>query len=295
MKLKTKLIPIIAATSVVATVTPITLTSCGYRYTDVLNTLYQPGVTPYKKTTVYSTTTLQALYTNRVAKNQDVLRDDILYTWSTLLHDDDSKGNINKCIVYDKFNLDLHLYSEEDVVTNSSNQFEPTTQEVVVLNVESHVAGTNKMSDGEKGMYIEEGKIIDHFDFDFDVELHGVQSIVYDGNDDTYKMPKAFDGLHLMSLIFEAAYICIDLNGSYTIQGENVTHEIDHESEYLIGSDGSLSHLSPLYRMFGLTVLALPQYGVDQSKQNAVVAQSFPEIHFASHYLKDVKLVLPTP
>ena len=114
MKLKTKLIPLIAVTGIGTIVAPLSLTSCskGFEPVDLLNTEYKSKVAPHEKATivgVYPDNDVSGFYENKVINNPSILADDILWTWSHLLHDEQSKQILEQIVKYNVFAANLNI------------------------------------------------------------------------------------------------------------------------------------------------------------------------------------------
>lgn len=112
MKLKTKLLPVFGGlTATVAVVTPLA-TSCSewVRYTDMLHE-YTTGVVPYEETQFSDYKDIDELYWERFSKNNDILRDDMLWTISKVVRYDIQHEITLKSIFkkVNKYNFDITI------------------------------------------------------------------------------------------------------------------------------------------------------------------------------------------
>lgn len=274
MKLRTKLIPIFTAASTAAVIAPITLTSCGewIRYTDLLHRQYESWVIPHNAATITDARTVERLYIDKAIKNTDIVRDDILWSLSSLLHDETTSGKISSWIDYSSFDFDITIWPEQ--FYEGGILYTDYCSEI-----EAHVKGEIKQTSSTaliKYLVDKNGTAINSFDFNFNFKIFKLFDIEYVKD----KQKIAFgDCKNVINLSFTDSFAELTTSGSYTI-GTN-TVEVPAEVE-MFNPESYNPSISLHYGWLGASVLGLPQYAADFALDNEA------DFVFVSHYLKNI-------
>lgn len=276
MKLKTKLIPIIASASVAATAAPITLTSCGHRYTDMLYQ-YQTGVKPFMKTTFEDCNAASRTYEYRVKQNPDVIRDDVLFSISSIFNNKTTRAKIDQIVEFTRYDLDFTFYTEKDKIDE--------TMTYVNLVIWLDIAGKGKnLKIGEKN--------VGEFDLSMELVLYHVDSLDlrFETDDDDRKVIRGNDALKDYYLIFMPLSASV---AEITTKGtcEGLSTESKNEYNHHVIFDDSFEEASSVeeYNLFKTSLFTLSF--IDSNIDPTV--RTHDGILFGSHYFKDVTILYP--
>ncbi len=285
MKLKTKLIPIFTAASTAAVIAPLTLTSCGewIRYTDLLNRQYESWVTPHEGMTVHGEKALEQLYTVKAMGNTDIIRDDILWSFSTILHNTQTKALIDQQIKYSEFNFDI-IFTTKTVFDRGE------WKTVYCADLEAHVAGevqdTTASSVVKDTMIDEGGASIKTFDFYFNSTIYGLSAVEYVESTDEKQYKDLFKNGIMLSFDgeFYDSIVETTISGSYVTDAG--TTNLDNKKEVV---SPTATKIGLYYGWLGVTVLGLLSHA--DSNQPVVNKDSTtPDFAFGSHYLQNIEV-----
>lgn len=282
MKLKTKLIPLVSAASVAAVAIPLATTSCGLtRYTNMLAE-YVPGVTPYKKTTIDGTPNANEVYRDRAVLNTDIIRDDILFTYSQCLNTKESRDKINYLANFTTYDLDIGI----DWVKDESGV------NYLRLTYYAHVVG--EAAHAEVGEYANVTK----FDFNIKCSFSNLGSSTMTG----FKGETALKDYYVMWIpgwFIPGGSVIIDVatKGSMSYIDDTAKKEIeipdfDEHSIFTAPEAAADMENYVAFYPFWEFVAAIPYVGMfDYDVTEFDLEDDVTGLYYASHYFKDVTII----
>ncbi len=283
MKLKTRLIPLVSAASVAAVAIPLATTSCGLtRYTDMLAE-YVPGVTPYEKTTIDGTANANEVYRDRAVLNTDIIRDDILYTYSQCLNTKESRDKINYLANFTTYDLDVGVDWVKD----------ETGTEYLRVTYYAHVAG--EAAHAEVGEYVNVTK----FDFNIQCSFSNLTSTTFTGDKGEVAL-KDYYIVYTPGWFVPTGNVIIDVatKGSMSYIDDTAKKEIeipDFDEHAIFTAPATLSELENFVAFFPFWqfVAAIPYVGMyDEDVTTFDLEEDVTGLFYASHYFKDVTIVV---
>lgn len=260
MKLS-KIIPISLASS--AAILAPTLSSCGtpISYTNMLHQ-YVPGVISYPKTTIDGKTWASELYAQRVKRNPDVFRDDVLYSISSAFNTEAARTEIDKIFTTDMYQFNIFV---DDIIANEDGK-----NVKFDFHFDAGIAGTNK----QPTFKIDNKEVKD---FQFFITFALLDPIAV-SIEDKASPAKAHPELYQVEAELNSMHCEVSMFGSYTYgDGETKTADYEAHDMFIVGTNNPESWTIINQLVFGVNRIA---YSVEGSTNFQIV----------SHYFKDVTI-----
>ena len=234
---------------------------------------YTPWVQTYTKTTFTDTTIANDIYYQQICRNYDIFRDDVLYTYSSLLCNNTTKQKIEQKIArFDKYTLDCTLGLIDDPIYHG----DITEQYTLNISVKGNAA--------EEQIFINSDQEVTEFSLDMKISVIKPNAIKFA----TQKAVEPLNDYYVVGISNGNNFTLINIKaeGYYKYKDASAQiHEVKDYKENVTTYPSNATDLPAIVFAQRLFFDIPTEAEMPPIPPNIL---SFPlELSYASHYFKD--------